>query len=382
MTFSSNIVPLKTVIGFKKGKKPKEIFNSPITDSLPYLLIESFGKVATGHTNDKTCRVATIQDTLLVCDGARTGLASTGHHGYIGSTLAALSPDVSKLLPKYLYYFIRDKYAHLNTRTRGATIPHLDRELLFSLNIRLTSLLEQHQSVDILSRAEAIVRLRHESEKKADEIIPALFIDMFGDPKTNPNDWSLRKVSSFVSKFEGGKNIQAGSELGSDYRILKVSAATKGIYLEHESKPAPDGYLPPQSHIIRMGDMLFSRANTFELVGATAIVENTNGQTLLPDKLWRFVWSEPVEIEYMHALFQSSAVRAELSKLSSGTSASMRNISQAKLFNLQLPIAPLSLQKEFAEKAAVVKSIQTQQIIATAKAQATFDALLAQVFQA
>jgi type I restriction enzyme S subunit len=126
--------------------------------------------------------------------------------------------------------------------------------------------------------------------------------------------------------------------------------------------------------------MLFSRANTEALVGATAIVETTNGKTLLPDKLWRFVWAEPVEPAYMHALFQSQFVRRELGKLSSGTSASMRNISQGKLFHLQLPVAPYSEQKAFADRAAAAQSILSQQSAATAKAQATFDALLASAF--
>jgi type I restriction enzyme S subunit len=96
--------------------------------------------------------------------------------------------------------------------------------------------------------------------------------------------------------------------------------------------------------------------------------------------LWRFVWNEPVELAYMHALFQSHDVRRELGKLSSGTSASMRNISQGKLFQLPLPIAPYANQKDFADKSAMIHSIQSQQIAATAKAQATFDALLAGTF--
>lgn len=82
----------------------------------------------------------------------------------------------------------------------------------------------------------------------------------------------------------------------------------------------------------------------------------------------------------MHALFQSVDVRRELGKLSSGTSASMRNISQGKLFELNLPIAPFANQKDFAEKSAMIHSIQSQQFAAATKAQVTFDALLAQVF--
>jgi type I restriction enzyme S subunit len=253
---------------------------------------------------------------------------------------------------------------------------------LRKLDLELPPLPEQRRIVDLLSRAEGIVRLRREAEKKAAELIPALFLDLFGDPATNPKGWPVRKVADFVSRFESGKNIQAGSENGSAYRILKVSAVTSGVYRELESKPAPDGYAPPASHVVRAGDMLFSRANTVELVGATAIVGRTAGKTLLPDKLWRCVWAESVEPAYMHALFQSSHVRRELGKLSSGTSASMRNISQGKLFGLSLPVAPHAKQQEFGERASAVLSIQSQQSAAVIKAQAIFDALLAGVFAA
>lgn len=256
----------------------------------------------------------------------------------------------------------------------------LNKEKVEGIQIPIPPITEQRRIVDLLSRAEGIVRLRREAEKKAAELIPALFIDIFGDTASNPKGWAVRKVSDFVTRFEGGKNIQAGSENGSDYRILKVSAVTSGTYRESESKPSPDSYTPPPSHIIRAGDMLFSRANTVDLVGATAVVSKTNGKTLLPDKLWRFVWAEPVESAYMHALFQSSSVRQELGKLSSGTSASMRNISQGKLFNLLLPVAPYQLQRDFALKASMIQSIQSQQRDATAKAQVTFNSLLAQIF--
>ena len=183
-----------------------------------------------------------------------------------------------------------------------------------------------------------------------------------------------------MARFEGGKNLQAGSDGSTDFRILKVSAVTSGEYVESESKPTPNGYEPPQNHVVREGDMLFSRANTQELVGATAVVRATNGRTLLPDKLWRIVWAEPVEQAFMHALLQSAHVRQELGKLSSGTSASMRNISQAKLFELRLPIPSLEDQRTFARRAEAAQAIRSQQEGALAKATTIFDALMSRAF--
>ena len=325
-------------------------------------------------------------DLLIARSGATAGKSllfkGLDEPAVFAGYLIRFKLDTSRALPDFVGYYFKSNiyWKYINATKRAAAQPNINAKELASITIPLPSLGEQRRIVDLLSRAEGIVRLRREAEKKAAELIPALFLDMFGDPATNPKGWPVRKVADFVSRFEGGKNIQAGSENGSAYRILKVSAATSGVYRESESKPAPDGYNPPLSHIVRAGDMLFSRANTEELVGATAIVGSTDGKTLLPDKLWRFVWAEPVEPAYMHALFQSSRVRRELGKLSSGTSASMRNISQGKLFELVLPVAPYTKQKDFGERAAAVHSIQSQQSEATIKAKATFDALLAQAF--
>ena len=321
------------------------------------------------------------KETVLVAMyGATVGkLGMLGIDAATNQAVCGISPS-AKIDRWFLFYFLLSQRQNLIRQSTGGAQPNISQKTVRELLVPVPPLPEQRRIVDLLSRAEGIVRLRREAEEKAAELIPALFLDMFGDPASNPKGWPVRKVSDFVARFEGGKNIQAGSANGSRYRILKVSAVTSGVYRESESKPSPDDYSPPTSHIVRAGDMLFSRANTEELVGATAIVESTDGQTLLPDKLWRFVWNEPLESAYIHALFQSAHVRRELGKLSSGTSASMRNIAQAKLYGLSLPIAPHAIQKEFTERWAMLASIRSQQTAATAKAQAAFDAQLAKCF--
>lgn len=299
-----------------------------------------------------------------------------------GNFIARLRPR-GDVLSEYLFYYLWyfhgiGRTSHYQKQTTGIRNLELNRYL--GIPVPLRSLDEQRRVVDILSRAESIVRLRREARAKAQAIIPALFIDMIGEPAANPKSWPVRGVREFVARFEGGKNLQAGSEGSTPYRILKVSAATTGSYLETESKPAPTDYAPPPSHFVRPGDMLFSRANTQELVGATAVVESTDGRTLLPDKLWRFVWSEPVDQRYMHALFQSKDVRRELGKLSTGTSASMRNISQEKLYQLRLPVAPLETQRAFGRRADALLSVLALQRAALGASERTFRSLLARFF--
>jgi type I restriction enzyme S subunit len=94
------------------------------------------------------------------------------------------------------------------------------------LAIPLPPIAEQRRTIDLLSRAENIVRMRKEAEAKAKEIIPALFLDMFKDPGTNPSGERLAdstdhngrrrpqqfvRLGDVVAKLEGGKNLQAGA---------------------------------------------------------------------------------------------------------------------------------------------------------------------------
>jgi type I restriction enzyme S subunit len=77
------------------------------------------------------------------------------------------------------------------------------------LTVPLPSLYEQRRLVDILSRADGIVRLRREAQNKAAELIPALFLDMFGDPVTNPKGWPVKNLGEF-SRIIGGSSLPTG----------------------------------------------------------------------------------------------------------------------------------------------------------------------------
>ena len=296
----------------------------------------------------------------------------------VDNNVMAVVPDTSKLNPDYLYFAFLAK--NISDFASASNPPSIRKPDVENWKLPVPSLVEQVRVVEILTRAESIVRLRRQAKQKAAELVPAIFRRMFGDPDANLRGLQLRKVSDFVAQFQGGKNIQSGSDDPNGLRILKVSAVTSGRYLESESKPAPNNYVPPASHFVRVGDMLFSRANTVDLVGATALVENTDGNTLLPDKLWRIIWSEDVDVFYMHTLFQDTSVRRMLGKLATGTSDSMRNISQAKLFNLELPVAPLEEQRKFGLLARQAISMMSTQELGLVKACQSFDSLMSNAF--
>lgn len=257
----------------------------------------------------------------------------------------------------------------------------LDTQDLLSLQVPLPPLDEQRRIVDLLERAAGIRRLREHALAKARAIVPALFLDMFGDPATNPKGWPVYSLGNLIAGLQGGRNLQAGDEKVSEYKILKISAVTGGVFRPRESKPAPIGYLPPPEHFVRDGDLLITRANTADLVGAVAYVSQCPPYLLLPDKIWRFIWKSGsmVSSMYIESVFGTTAIRQELRKLATGTSDSMRNISQAKLLKLNLPVPPLPLQSLFVERLTDLRSIVAQQECSLAIAQKLERSLMAQL---
>jgi len=157
---------------------------------------------------------------------------------------------------------------------------------------------------------------------------------------------------------------------------------TSGRFIGSESKPAPNDYAPPRNHFVRKDDLLFSRANTVDLVGATAFVREQPANILLPDKLWRFVWKKQSVVLpfFMLHFLQQRHTRAAMSRMATGTSDSMKNISQAKLVRLPTLVPPLTLQQEFAERVSEVEAMATLGDTATHGAERLAQSLMSQVF--
>lgn len=272
--------------------------------------------------------------------------------------------DPNKIYKKYLkHYLVSSSYqSQIWQSMVGVAQPNISSKQLEQIEVPLPSIAEQKRIAAILDKAEELRGLRRQALRELDAIAQSTFLEMFGDPVANEKGWRSARIAEFVAAFETGKNIVAEDEddIVSSYRVLKVSAVTSLEYRPNESKAIPSDYQPPASHFVHAGDLLFSSANTTELIGATAYVFKTPQNLLLPDKIWRFVWHEEPKADplFVWFLFRHSAFRYEVGKRATGTSGSMKNISQEKVFSLRVGLPPLSLQQEFAHRVKVIEQLK------------------------
>lgn len=301
-------------------------------------------------------------DVLYIKDGATTGIAAVNEYDFpfsMLSSVALLRPHADQCEPRYLCHWLNSPLAkeYFIGQMGGAAIKRLTLAKIKRFEMPLPPLSEQKRIAEILDRAESLRRQRSAALALLDELTQSIFLDMFGDAEVQGSKWPVRRVVEYVDEFQGGKSLESTDDNDSRCRVLKVSAVTGMKFRPCESKPIDDDYQPPDEHYVRNGDLLFSRANTTELVGAVAYVTNCPQNLLLPDKLWRFVWKNDKTVHplFIWYLFQTRSVRREIGNRATGTSGSMKNISKAKLFGIPTILPPFDLQQAFADR---IKAIE------------------------
>ncbi|HHQ4773054.1 TPA: restriction endonuclease subunit S [Aeromonas veronii] len=158
-------------------------------------------------------------------------------------------------------------------------------------------------------------------------------------------------LGDVLDGIETGKSFQTSEILArsDELGVLKVSAVSWSEFLPNEAKALAGDYTPAESHRVRQGDLLISRANTRELVGAVVHVEHDYPMRLLSDKTLRLIVDEDcASKDYLLFALRSPQAREHIEHFATGTSDSMRNISQDVIKAIPLWLPPLPEQRQIA----------------------------------
>ncbi len=245
------------------------------------------------------------------------------------------------------------------------------------LSLPLPTLTEQRRIVDLLSRAEGIVHLRHEAEKKAAELIPALFLDMFGDPATNPKGWPTRPLGELVTFMSGGTPSKAREDFWEgDLPWVSPKDMKRAAIADAIDHVNPKVLTETNMKLVPVGSLLIVVRGMI-LIHTVPVAISVAPLTINQD-MKALVLKADVSSVYLLWLMRVSQL--QLLNLVATAAHGTKKLETARLEGFQIPLPPLEAQVAFANLTAQVASIQTQQSAATAKAQTTFDALLSRVF--
>ncbi|WP_437802519.1 restriction endonuclease subunit S [Sorangium sp. So ce693] len=290
--------------------------------------------------------------------------------------------DFKGNVPRFVYHFFGQ--FPIGDYEASTSNPTLNRNNIHPVEVLWPPIPEQRRIADILDKADAIRRKRKEAIALTEELLRSAFLEMFGDPVANPKKWSVIAMGDAISSFEAGWSANGEPRVRNDdeYGVLKVSSVTSGYFRPEEHKAVFSGNVDRELVTPRRGDLIFSRANTQELVAACCLVEQDDPRLFLPDKLWRIVpEGEVVTAEFLKSLLSHPGFRFELTKRATGTSGSMLNISMEKVRSVAMPAPPLLLQRRFSSLVWRVYEARARQIDASRVGEELFDSLVRHAFQ-
>lgn len=300
------------------------------------------------YARDKI-RLLPANSVLVTCIGIIGKVGITKHEATCNQQINAIITDCRKCDERFIAYAILRNHNQLNHIANAPVVPIVNKTQFSNVFIPLPPLPVQQKIADVLDKASALIEKRKAQIEKLDLLIKSQFIEMFGDPKINPQNWSNVLVSDVIEHIEAGWSANGDSRgrLDHEYAVLKVSAVTAGKFNENEYKVITEPI--KKTTYPHKGDLLFSRANTRELVGATCIIYKDYPMLLLPDKLWRIQFNSKATCFYMKYVLSSKCIRNVMSSASTGTSGSMYNISMYKLRKTTIPLPPIDLQNQFVD---------------------------------
>lgn len=346
----------------------------------------TYREVKKGFTPFKSGDILLAKITPCFQNGKIVQAKVTHPHGFGSTEFHVIRSKGDQFDHRYGLHYLRQQHIRVDGERRmtgSGGQRRVPADFLKALPLVLPPLPEQRRIAAILDHVDALRARRRAALAQLEELTQAVFVDMFGEPVSNDRAWESGTIGSYIDGFDSGRNLVGNDDDNGGYRVLKVSAVTSLTFKNAESKPLPSGYVPPVAHLVKAGDLLFSRANTAELVGATAFVSHTDGRTALPDKLWRFRWKAKslAAPRYVEKLFQRPQFRQLISDRATGSSGSMKNISRDKVLTINLGWPPFSMQNEFSERIEQIDLIADRHRTALAELDSLFVSLQSRAFR-
>lgn len=286
-------------------------------------------------------------------------------------------------LPRYVFYSLFHNYRKGGTRpfeSKTTGLHNLKTDDYISRYEVLEAPISEQQSIcKQLDYVYDIIKTRQQQLQKLDELVKARFVEMFGDPVTNPMDWPTKPLLE-MGYCKNGMNFHTGDS-GIEMHCLGV-----GDFKDYSVIDGTD-YLPtislneapPEESMLQDGDLVFVRSNGNKaLVGRCLLVYPHNTPTTYSGFCIRYrLTSAEVNIAYLLRVLKTDSMRKKMA----GRGANIQNLNQQILAALNIPTPPLELQEWFTafieqidkSKVAVQKSLDEAQLL--------FDSLMQQYFE-
>lgn len=319
---------------------------------------------------------------LVAMYGATVGrTAILGVDATTNQAVCHIRPDPARADTRYVWFALRAKLPELLARRVGGAQPNISQETIRTTKIRLPRLAEQLRIAEILDKADAIRRKRKEAIALSEELLRSAFLEMFGDPVSNPKGWKITRLGDLSEDLRYGTSEKCGSiETEGSLPVLRIPNVAKGAVDWADLKYARLSSAENERLLMQPGDILFVRSNgNPELIGRCAVYDSDRPALFASYLIRARIRGGLPLATYLQGVFLSLSYRHVMTA-EARTTAGNYNISAESLRQLRVPVPRDTLMEKYVAIDGAVRGYSSALENAHATSDALFNSLVAHAF--
>lgn len=285
---------------------------------------------------ESSIKLVPVGAILLAMYGATVGrLAILGIEATTNQAVCHIVPDPSRADTRYVYHALAAQVPAIVAMGVGGAQPNISQGLIKDLQISLPSLPEQRRIAAILDQADALRAKRREALAQLDLLTQAIFVEMFGDPVSNPKGWPVVKLGEVGTLDRGVSKHRPRNDpklLGGDYPLIQTGdVANCDSYIDTYDSTYSDFGLK-QSKLWPAGTLCITIAANIAKTGILKI------DACFPDSVVGFRAASDATVEYVRVWLSFLQKMLE----DAAPESAQKNINLAILRDLDVPLPPIT----------------------------------------
>jgi type I restriction enzyme S subunit len=385
------LIPLGDCCQIISGSTPKRNKPEYWGGDIPWVTPKDLSKLRTPVLEDapekiteagyKSCSTTLLpQGSILFSSRAPIGyVAIAGRPMCTNQGFKSLVPNEYVHSP-YLYWCMRQYASDIEALGSGTTFKEVSKGIVERFKIPLPPLEEQRRIAAILDKADGVRRKRKEAIRLTEELLRSTFLEMFGDPVTNPKGWEVKRLGEICTNFQNG--IGKNSEhYGHGSKVANIS----DLYEWHRFIPEKYSLLDVtpkeiEKYSLMRGDLLFVRSSVKREGVAVCSVYDSDEICLFSSFMIRVrPRTDLINPEFLSLMLRTPPMRNRLI-LGSNTS-TITNISQPGLSKIEVVVPPIKTQNLITKVTKNIEESVRCHLQALEQSENLFNSLLQRAFR-
>ncbi|MGS5405756.1 restriction endonuclease subunit S [Acinetobacter junii] len=300
-----------------------------------------------------------------------------------GMNLLCIRPNLQLIFPQYLLHLLRSsriRTSLLQFANKSVNQASISAGNLKSFVVNIPPLAEQRRIASILDQADELRQKRQQAIEKLDQLLQATFIDMFGDPVSNPKGFEVKKLSEQVDLIQigpFGTQLHQEDYIENGIPLINPSHIKNGkIIPNHKLTVSQSKYEELTQYHLRLNDVLLGRRG--EMGRCAVVTQNEVGWLCGTGSLFLRPNLEKINPFFLELLLSSDSIKRYLENVSQGQT--MANLNKTIVGSIPLISPSIEIQNKFFLIAEKIDKMKTELKSAKNQVNNLFESLQNQAF--